>query len=96
MFIVQTIDKMFLWVGSEIPLGNLKQYRAAADNHMSLLCKYERAPSDTILVKQGSEGPEFWHCFGITANLGQPSLYGRVEEWTRLFIDVSGVLLIYV
>jgi len=40
-------------------------------------------------VKQGSEGPEFWHCFGITANLGQPSLYGRVEEWTRLFIDLG-------
>ena len=70
-------------------MSNLKFYRAAAENHMNCMRKYERAPKDTILVKQGSEGPEFWSCFGITTNLGQPSLYGRVEEWTRLFIDVS-------
>ncbi len=91
-FIVQTVDKFFLWIGASVPTANMKPYQKAADNYMSLMRTYERAPSDMILVKQGSEGPDFWHCFGITANQGQPSLYGRIEEWSRLLIDVSDPL----
>ncbi len=63
LFIVQTSYKLWLWLGNDVPSGNLKAYRNAADTHMDLLRKHERASQDTVLVKQGSEGKEFWASF---------------------------------
>ena len=53
---------------------------------MNLLRKYERASEDTVLVKQGQEGNDFWQMFGIQKHQ-KPTSY--VADWSHLFIDVS-------
>ena len=86
MFIIQTNDKLWLWIGSEVPPGCIKPYRDAADQHMALLRNYERASQDTILIKQGNEGKDFWEAFGLKPS---QATYARMSEWNHLFIDVS-------
>jgi hypothetical protein len=66
--------------------GCIKPYRDAADQHMQLLRNYERASQDTILVKQGNEGKDFWEAFGLKPNQAS---YALIGEWNHLFIDVS-------
>ena len=50
---------------------------------MDLLRKHERASQDTVLVKQGSEGKEFWSSFSH-----DQGIYKHVSEWNHLFINV--------
>lgn len=50
MFLVQTVDKVYLWVGSEVASANLPCYKKCVDHFMSLLHKHERAAKELIVL----------------------------------------------
>ncbi len=88
MFIVQSADNIWLWIGSKIPSCNIQEYKNAATQHIKLLQANERSSSELIVVEQGNEGKDFWKSYGLQE---APSRFGydNITEWDHLFIDVS-------
>jgi hypothetical protein len=63
-----------------------------ARKYIKLLQKYEKAPSQIIVVEQGSEDAQFWNLFFQ----GKPTpptneLYGNVAEWNNILIDLENI-----
>lgn len=49
--------------------------------------KYEKAPSEVEIVRQGSEPKEFWSCWNLKA---EPELkYQQNSDWDLWFADVE-------
>ena len=90
VFIVQTTDNVWLWIGDKVPSCNLQEYKNAAQHHIKLLQTYERSPGTVMIVTQGNEGKDFWKSFGLQE---APSRFGydNIPEWDHLFIDVSQI-----
>ena len=79
-----------------MPDGNLTQYMNEANRYVKLLQKNEKAPEEVKVIDQGSETNEFWNLF--FQNKQKPStsgLYGNVNEWNHILLDVSSFNLFF-
>lgn len=65
MCIIQSESDLFLWVGSELPKANHDAYMTAAQRHIELLQRYERASKVIQYVRQDEESQLFWQTFGM-------------------------------
>ncbi len=65
VFLVQSSERVWLWIGIKVMSGNIQSYKNAALNHLKLLQTHERAPVTIEIVEQGNESKEFWNEFGL-------------------------------
>ncbi len=87
IFLIQTNDRFWLWIGNEV--RNLKLFRDAVDTMLVNLRKYERASNkDLTVVNQGEEGDEFWETFG---GVRASQKYGQMADWNHVFGEVSNL-----
>ena len=94
MFIIQgpATVPVYIWTGANLCQGNSEAYTKAANEHVKLLQKHEKASSEVVMVAQGEEPEQFWELF--FTNQAKPDaekLYGNVNEWNNLIIDLATV-----
>ena len=96
VFIIQSCHKdqgtnpIFIWKGGNVPDGNLAPYMNEANRYVKILQKNERAPTQVQVIEQGSETDKFWNLFFQNKQKPQTNqLYGNVNEWNHLMLDVS-------
>jgi len=61
-----------------------------AHKHIKLLQQHEKANTEVKIVQQGKEDSQFWKLFFKNGNKPHPNvLYGNVNEWNNLLVNVS-------
>jgi hypothetical protein len=61
VFIIESSEKLYLWVGSSIPADRSQIYMDYAIKYIDKLRKYEHAPNNALeIVKESQEPKEFW------------------------------------
>jgi hypothetical protein len=60
VFLVQTANKSYLWVGSQVPRANKAKYMDVALQHFERIRLHEFACKHLENWRQGEEGDEFW------------------------------------
>ena len=95
VFIIQAHPNMpvYIWQGGDVPNINLSQYMNEARRYIKLLQKNEKANEKVVTFEQGSEDQQFWSLFFKKQKPANNQLYGNVNEWSKLFIDVSRSLI---
>lgn len=97
VFIVQAHPNMpvYIWQGGDVPNVNLNQYMNEARRYVKILQKNEKANEKVVTLEQGSEDQQFWSLFFKKQKPANNQLYGNVNEWSKLFIDVSSNSIIF-
>lgn len=65
VYIIQTEEVVYIWVGSKCEEKQLKNYWGYAQEYVKKLQKYERAPNKVKAISQGTEGKEFFQLWGL-------------------------------
>ncbi len=56
IYIIQTSDMVYIWVGSRCEENRLQNYWVFAQEYVKKLQKYERASIKSKAISQGTEG----------------------------------------
>ncbi|KAL4486728.1 hypothetical protein ABPG72_022203 [Tetrahymena utriculariae] len=86
VFIIQAPEKLYIWIGNEIPPERQQIYQDYSLQYLENLRQYEHAPQEFEIVRQGSESEEFWQMW-----LPQKPLnaYSQNREWNNWFLDIT-------
>ncbi|EAS01558.2 dual specificity phosphatase domain protein (macronuclear) [Tetrahymena thermophila SB210] len=86
VFIIQAPEKMYIWVGNEIPPERQQIYQDYSLRYIENLRQYEHAPQELEIVKQGDESEEFWQMWFPQKPL---NAYSQNREWNNWFLDIT-------
>lgn len=85
MFVLQSQDKLFIWVGNEICAANKERYIEKAETYVKTLQQYEHAPQEYTFINQTEEPDEFWSLWPTEPK----TRYGKNKEWDHWFVDLA-------
>lgn len=83
VFIIQTNQQTYLWIGNSICQGNREKYMQAAYKHLNNLIVFEKAVKNIVEVLDGRESEEFWKIWGDDEKGS-----GENEMWDDWFVDL--------
>jgi len=85
VFILQSQDSLYLWIGNEILPANKDRYIEKAESYIENLQKYEHAPQEYTIVSQGEEPSEFWSLWQTEPQ----NKYGKNRDWDLWYVDLA-------
>jgi len=85
VFIVESVDEIILWMGSECQYR--KKYLEVANSHIKILQAYEKAPKNLKSIEHGKEPESFWKLWQI--KVAPHLVVDKISEWDSWYIDIE-------